>query len=66
MFSSDFAKNTFILFVILAIWLIFAAVGLRGITVNKSIKEIRQETGLSLLTFFVFTLGLLGFIAFLA
>ncbi|MBI2010331.1 MAG: hypothetical protein HYS86_04125 [Candidatus Chisholmbacteria bacterium] len=56
-------RNVLGLGVIAGIWLIFSLVGLRGVSLGKPIKDIRQEAGMSLLTLAVFTLGLLGLIA---
>lgn len=61
--DSTLFRNVLGVIVIGFIWLIFSAVGLRGVSVGKSIKDIRQEAGMSLLTLAVFTLGVLGLIA---
>ena len=63
--ATTFFKNSVGLFVLIVVWLIFAAIGLRGVTLGKDITEIRQETGFSLLSFFVLVIALMGLIAFI-
>ena len=64
-FESTFVKNSLGLFVMIITWIIFSAIGLRGVTYGKSITTIRQETGLSLLTMTVFLVALIGLVTFL-
>lgn len=64
--KTNFFHNAIGLFVLIVVWLIFSAIGLRGVTYGKSIKEIRQETGMSLITMLVFVMAIIGLVTFLS
>jgi len=61
--NTTFFRNILGVVVIFFIWLIFSIVGLKGIKANRTIKQIRQEAGISLLTLSLFTISIFGLVA---
>jgi len=61
--NSTFFRNALGVVSIFLIWIIFSVFGLRGVTLKHTFKRIRQESGLTLLTFAIFIIAILGIIA---